>query len=63
MKETTVYTILRPSEETECAWCGCPLDVGDTAFEGYYGEVTCGKGCARSWARAHVLPETGEEGR
>jgi Zn-finger protein len=48
------YVVTKPVEESECSWCGCPLYVGDVAFEGYYGEVTCGKACARSWALAQI---------
>ena len=35
------------TEEASCGFCGCPLYVGDTAFE-YAGEVFCSKTCCRN---------------
>ena len=40
------YRINRHTEEASCCYCGCPLYVGDTAFE-YVGETFCSRTCCR----------------
>ncbi len=40
------YRINRHTEEAACCYCGCPLYVGDTAFD-YVGEVFCSRTCCR----------------
>jgi len=43
------YRIRHHTEETICSHCGCPLYVGDFAFE-YAGEAYCSPRCLRaSW--------------
>lgn len=40
------YRINRHTEESACCYCGCPLYVGDTAFE-YVDEAFCSRTCCR----------------
>lgn len=40
------YVIRRQAEECECSFCGCPLYVGDAAFE-YVGGAFCSVACCR----------------
>lgn len=40
------YRINHHNEEASCGHCGCPLYVGDTAFE-YVGEAFCSRTCCR----------------
>lgn len=40
------YRIRQRLEEADCGFCGCPLFVGDEAFE-YVGEVFCSTHCCR----------------
>lgn len=45
------YRIQQRDEECECSFCGCPLYVGDEAFE-YVGGAYCSVSCcrqSRSW--------------
>jgi hypothetical protein len=50
------YTIRRKAEELDCYDCGCPLDVGDFAYE-YTGSIFCSVECcrkSRGWASSPV---------
>lgn len=40
------YRIKHHTEEASCGYCGCPLYVGDTAFE-YVNEAFCSRTCCR----------------
>lgn len=40
------YRIRRQAEESACGFCGCPLFLGEEAFE-YVGEVFCSTHCCR----------------
>jgi hypothetical protein len=40
------YRLSNRQEVDDCGFCGCPLDVGDYAFE-YVGEVFCSTSCCR----------------
>jgi hypothetical protein len=40
------YPIRNRTEETTCDYCGCPLFVGEDAFE-YVNEVFCSRHCCR----------------
>ena len=44
--QPTRYRINHHTFEATCGWCGCPLYVGDWAFE-YVGGVYCSKTCCR----------------
>lgn len=41
-----MYRVQNPSEEGQCCFCGCPLYVGDDAYD-YVGEMFCSTACAR----------------
>jgi hypothetical protein len=41
-----LFRIRRQNEECDCCFCGCPLYVGDDAFE-YVGEAFCSITCCR----------------
>ena len=41
------HTIRHHREETDCAWCGWPLDVGDVATIGADSELFCSEVCAK----------------
>jgi hypothetical protein len=44
--QPTRYRINRHTEEAICAYCGCPLYVGDWVFA-YVGGIYCSKTCCR----------------
>lgn len=45
------YRIADRREETECQWCGEPLEVGDRAYEVFEGWIGafCARICADRW--------------
>lgn len=47
------YRICRRIEEADCGECGCPLQVGDQAYE-YVGGIFCSVNCCRASRRAKL---------
>jgi hypothetical protein len=65
--ESAKYTISGRLEETECDYCGCPLQVGDIAFEYHYrnarGYARGGVACCHAHAELYATLKTGPADR
>jgi len=55
MSKAVEYRISNRDEETDCGYCGCPLYVGDSAYEAG-DKAFCSPACYDDLQRQRLMP-------